>query len=103
MYEKDFQQVKQLTQEIAQLVGEFNIEACNELISLRLNLLKELNDKIVKDSPVNNQAFIKLLQWIDKQDKIPSKQATSLKKDYQAKLIQQKKANVAIKQYTNLK
>ena len=104
MTERKFQQVRQLTERIAEFVEAFNIEGCKLLLEQRLVLLKQIQLELA-DQPNNKELadeFVELLKWIEVKDEQPQQKTLDFKNRYKDKLSKQKKINVAIKQYTSI-
>ena len=101
MLRREFQQVRMLTEQIAEFVEAFNIEGCKLLIEQRLVLLNQIRDELLNCSDdLVQQEFRDLLIWLEKYDQSPYAKACELKDRYREKLSKQKKTNFAIKQYT---
>ncbi|REL26038.1 hypothetical protein DXX93_05270 [Thalassotalea euphylliae] len=104
MEDRRARNVKLLTHRIAEFIEAFNIEGCNLLLEQRLELLADIQNEVAanpKDEALAAE-FHDLLIWLEQQDAQPQDKVVELKAKYQLKLSKQKKANVAIKQYTSL-
>lgn len=95
------QQIRQMTERIAEFVDTFNIEGCQQLLEQRLVLLNEVQQELSENSNDTLQLeYTSLLAWLAEFDKTPFQKTHTLRAEYQEKLSQKKKANFAIEQYT---
>ena len=69
MLDRKFQQVRLLSNKIAEFVEALNIEGCNELLNQRLTLLQEIQIEVEKLDPTADnsiaQEFKNLLTWLE--------------------------------------
>lgn len=70
------QQIRQMTERIAEFVDTFNIEGCQQLLEQRLVLLNEVQQELSENSNDTLQLeYTSLLAWLAEFDKTPDRKS----------------------------